>query len=148
MCPGLHRFADDYGVVWWEPGPGGGLKLGEKPSFGMRREDLIVKDVPRNVIADGRTRYDQWRLARQDARDGGKIPSLTLATVREWTADPTRPIPADVDPQSISIIDVSERTSLVLCPRRHRGLSTGRTVATVDTVYVDPSAGSDVGGGV
>ena len=56
VCPGLHRFADDYGVVWWEPGPGGGLKLGETPSFGMRREDLIVKDVPRSVIADGRTR--------------------------------------------------------------------------------------------
>ncbi|HEX7798155.1 MAG TPA: UvrD-helicase domain-containing protein [Vicinamibacterales bacterium] len=106
VCPGLHRFAGDYGVVWWDPGPGGGLKLGEKAPFGVRREDLIVKDVPRNVIADGRTSYDRWRLARQDARDGGKVPSLTLATVREWTADPLRPIPADVDPGSVSIVEV------------------------------------------
>jgi ATP-dependent exoDNAse (exonuclease V) beta subunit len=106
VCPGLHRFAGDYGVVWWDPGPGGGLKLGEKPPFGVRREDLIVKDVPRNVIADGRTSYDRWRLARQDARDGGKVPSLTLATVREWTADPLRSIPADVDPRSVSIVEV------------------------------------------
>src|SRR5439155_5914716 len=93
VCPGLHAFADGYGVVWWEPGSGGGLKLGEKPSFGVRREELIVKDVPRHVIADGRTRYDRWRLARQDARDSGSMPSLTLSTVREWTADSTRPIP-------------------------------------------------------
>jgi ATP-dependent exoDNAse (exonuclease V) beta subunit len=111
VCPGLHRFADDYSVVWWEPGPGGGLKLGEKAPFGVRREDLIVKDVPRNVIADGRTNYDRWRLARQDAREGGSLPSLTLATVREWTADPLRPIPADVDPQSVALVDVIPQRS-------------------------------------
>jgi ATP-dependent exoDNAse (exonuclease V) beta subunit len=106
VCPGLHRFADDYGVVWWEPGPGGGLKLGEKPPFGVRREDLIVKDVPRHIVADGRTLYDRWRLTRQDARDVGSAPSLTLATVREWTADPLHQMPVDVDPQAISIVDV------------------------------------------
>jgi ATP-dependent exoDNAse (exonuclease V) beta subunit len=106
VCPGLHQFAGDYGVVWWDPGPGSGLKLGEKPPFGVRREDLIVKDVPRHVIADGRTSYDRWRLARQDARDGGKVPSLMLATVREWTSDPLRPIPTDVDPESVSIVEV------------------------------------------
>jgi ATP-dependent exoDNAse (exonuclease V) beta subunit len=111
VCPGLHRFADDYNVVWWEPGPGGGLKLGEKAPFGVRREDLIVKDVPKNVIADGRTNYDRWRLARQDARDGGSVPSLRLATVREWTADPLRTVPLDVDPQSVSIVDVIPRRS-------------------------------------
>ena len=113
VCPGLHRFAEEYGVVWWEPGPGGGLELGKSTSFGdKKREDLIVKDVPRSVIADGRTQYDRWRLARQDARDGGKIPSLTLSTVREWTADPLHPIPADVDPQSVSIVEVT--------PQRHK----------------------------
>jgi len=25
---------------------------------------LIVKDVPKHVIADGRSRYDRWHLAR------------------------------------------------------------------------------------
>jgi ATP-dependent exoDNAse (exonuclease V) beta subunit len=113
VCPGLHRFADDYSVVWWEPGAGGGLQLGISTSFGdKKREDLIVKDVPRSVIADGRTKYDRWRLARQDARDGGKMPSLVLATVREWTADPLHPIPGDVNPQSVSIVEVT--------PQRHK----------------------------
>src|SRR5262249_42498449 len=104
VCPGLHRFAEGYTVVWWDPGPGGGLKLGEKVQFGVRREDLIVKDVGRKVIADGRSNYDRWRLARQDARDAGKVAALTIATVREWTADPLHPVPADVDPQSVSIV--------------------------------------------
>jgi ATP-dependent exoDNAse (exonuclease V) beta subunit len=129
VCPGLHQFADDYSVVWWEPGPGGGLKLGEKPPFGVRREDLIVKDVPRHVIADGRTNYDRWRLARQDARDGGSVPSLTLATVREWTADPLRPIPADVDPQSIAIVDV--RAPRVKAADRAGGAAFGVVVHAV-----------------
>ena len=63
VCPGLHTFdgaADasqrgrgSYSVVWWDPSA---LKLDEKPTFGVRREDLIVRDVPRNVIADGRSR--------------------------------------------------------------------------------------------
>ena len=90
VCPGLHTFGGasgpkpgdgGYSVVWWDPGA---LKLDEKPAFGVRREDLIVKDVPRNVIADGRSRYDRWHLARVEARDAGSIPSMRVATVREW----------------------------------------------------------------
>jgi ATP-dependent helicase/nuclease subunit A len=83
VSPGLYAF-DDYSVVWWDPGA---LKLDEEPTFGVRREDLIVKDVPRNVIADGRTRYDSWQLARADARAAGATASLAVKTVREWTAD-------------------------------------------------------------
>src|SRR5262249_3163713 len=75
---------DDYSVVWWDPGA---LKLDEEPTFGVRREDLIVKDVPRNVIADGRTRYDSWQLARADARAAGARPSVAVETVREGTAE-------------------------------------------------------------
>ena len=92
VCPGLHEFAAGYSVAWWEPGPGGGLELGRSASFGVRRDDLIVKDVARDVVAGGRTRYDAWRLARADARAAGAEPSVSLMTVREWTADLARPI--------------------------------------------------------
>ncbi len=89
VCPGLHRFGDDgYSVVWWDPGAGGGLQLGQKPPFGVRRDDLIVKDVPKHVIADGRSEYDRWRLARDDARASGAAPSLQVQTAREWAARP------------------------------------------------------------
>ena len=83
VSPGLHAFAE-YSVVWWDPGA---LALDEQPTFGVRREDLIVKDVPKNVVADGRTRYDAWQLARADARAAGAAASLAVSTVREWTAD-------------------------------------------------------------
>ena len=92
VCPGLHAFDDPgspkpgqggYSVVWWDPSA---LKLDEKPTFGVRREDLIVKDVPKNVIADGRSRYDRWHLARDDARESGAVPSLAVETVRDWSS--------------------------------------------------------------
>ena len=55
VCPGLHAFSAGrgYSVVWWDPSA---LALGAKPPFGVRREELILKDVPRNVVADGRSR--------------------------------------------------------------------------------------------
>jgi len=90
VCPGLHGMPGDYSVVWWDPSA---LDLDAPRLFGVRREDLIVKDVARNVVADGRGRYDRWRLARMDARVAGSIPSLSVATVREWSADVARELP-------------------------------------------------------
>ncbi len=79
VCPGLFDM-DGYSVVWWDPNA---LELDKKPPFGVRREDLIVKDVGKNVVADGRSTYDRWLLARADARDAGAIPSITVQTVHE-----------------------------------------------------------------
>ena len=86
VCPGRHDFAEGYSVVWWDPSA---LTLGLKPPMGVRRDDLIVKDVPRDVVADGRTRYDTWKLARITAREQGAHPSIRVQTVREHVADTT-----------------------------------------------------------
>src|SRR4029077_2948581 len=82
MCPGQHTFADAGGfpVVWWDPSV---LDLDKKPTLGVRRDDLIVKDVPKHVVADGRAKYDAWQLARHDARAAGVTPALSRHTVRE-----------------------------------------------------------------
>jgi len=90
VSPGEHEMPGDepYPVVWWDPTA---LSLGAKAPFGVRREELIVKDVARDVVADGRTRYDRWRLARDEARIGGAVPSLRLETVRGW-ASPKEPV--------------------------------------------------------
>ena len=86
VCPGQHLFAHGgYSVVWWDPSA---LSLGARPPFGVRREELIVKDVPRHVVADGRGNYDRWQLARADARASGSVLSIAVETVREWTARP------------------------------------------------------------
>ena len=108
VCPGQHVFpAEGYSVVWWEPGPGGGLVLGARPPFGVRREELIVKDVPRQVVADGRTKYDRWRLARADARASGSVPSIVAATVREWTAESHPSWPAMSDVSSVLTVNLA-----------------------------------------
>jgi ATP-dependent exoDNAse (exonuclease V) beta subunit len=102
VCPGLHAFDAGYSVVWWEPGPGGGLHLGARPPFGVRREELIVKDVPKSVVSDGRTAYDAWRLSRHEAREAGARPSIPVRTVREWAGSAESPA-GDVP---ISVVDV------------------------------------------
>ncbi len=102
--PGLHVFPD-YAVVWWDPRA---LTLDQKPTFGVRREDLIVKDVPRNVIADGRTRYDAWHLSRADARSRGAVPSLVLTTVGEWAASDQPGGPSAADAAKVSIVRIAE----------------------------------------
>jgi ATP-dependent exoDNAse (exonuclease V) beta subunit len=99
VCPGLHDFGPaglkgpphegGYSVVWWDPGALGPLDL--KPIMGVRRDDLIVKDVARNVVADGRTKYDTWKNARITAREQGSIPAMRVQTVRECAAQVERP---------------------------------------------------------
>ena len=85
VAPGQHAFATRrYQVVWWDPGA---LDLKADPPFGVRRGDLVVKDVPKNVVADGRARYDRWLLSRHDAREAGSWPSLAVTTVREFVSD-------------------------------------------------------------
>jgi ATP-dependent helicase/nuclease subunit A len=84
MCPGAHVFDEGYSVVWWDPGA---LELGAKPPLGVRREELIVKDVARDVVADGRLKYDTWKLARSNARDQGSVPTMRVKTVREFVAE-------------------------------------------------------------
>ena len=105
VCPGQHAFAEaGYSVVWWDPSA---LDLGAKPPFGVRREELIVKDVPKHVVADGRGRYDRWHLARDDARAAGAVASLAVETVGEWTAKRDRFAPALlVEPRSIRIVSL------------------------------------------
>jgi hypothetical protein len=101
VCPGLHVFDEGYGVTWWDPHA---LALDAQTSFGVRREDLIVKDVPRDVVTDGRSRYDRWRLARADACAAGATPSMSLQTVRRWAAG---------DSQLESVATVLDRVSIV-----------------------------------
>jgi len=116
VAPGEHAFAAGYGVVWWDPGA---LDLDKKPPFGVRREDLIVKDVPRHVVADGRGAYDRWVLARADAREAGIQPSCQVRTVREAAEAATvAPLP------DIQIVDLRDAAD----GERASGLGFGRLV--------------------
>jgi hypothetical protein len=86
VCPGEHTFAGadgPYRVVWWDPHT---LDLGVEGSIGIRRETLIMKDVPESVVADGLRDYEQWRTLREDAIAKGSTMSLSVRTATEWAA--------------------------------------------------------------
>src|SRR5216683_769162 len=86
VCPGQHTFAGDegpYSVVWWDPHA---LDLGVERTMGIRRETLIMKDVPESVVAAGLREYRTWETARDAAIRNGSTPSLAIRTATEWTA--------------------------------------------------------------
>src|SRR5204863_2350511 len=74
--------------------------------FGVRGGDLIVKDVPRHVVADGRSRYDRWQLARADARAAGATPSLVVLTVGDCAREDRRPAEKAAIPD-VAVVTVS-----------------------------------------
>ncbi|HTM04888.1 MAG TPA: UvrD-helicase domain-containing protein [Vicinamibacterales bacterium] len=87
VSPGLHRFESDpdaaYGVVWWDPSA---LHLGVEPPFGLRRQELIARDVAPEVVAAGQLDYIAWRDSRAAAIAAGARPSLDVRTVSESVA--------------------------------------------------------------
>ena len=54
VAPGLHAL-DGYSVVWCDPR---WFTLGLKPAFGVRRQELIGKDVRRDIVDEGRRVYE------------------------------------------------------------------------------------------
>ena len=89
VSPGAHRMENGidppFDVVWWDPAS---LRLGAEPPFGLRRQELISKDVDPEVIAEGQRRYIAWRDAREQAVAGASRPSLLIRTVTQWSAAP------------------------------------------------------------
>jgi ATP-dependent exoDNAse (exonuclease V) beta subunit len=84
VSPGRHVVSSAGGscaVVWWDPHA---LDLGIEPTVGIRRETLIMKDVPDAVIAEGLREYDVWKGKRESAIAEGSRPSLSVTTATEW----------------------------------------------------------------
>jgi ATP-dependent exoDNAse (exonuclease V) beta subunit len=86
VCPGLHALSVagvGHSVVWWSP-EREALSLGIEASFGLRRDDLIVKDVPSSVLRGYRDDYDRWRSGRDAAIESASRPSVDVRTVTEY----------------------------------------------------------------
>jgi ATP-dependent exoDNAse (exonuclease V) beta subunit len=129
VSPGLHRFTDrgaPYGVVWWDPSA---LRLGAEAPFGLRRQELIARDVEPEVVAAGEREYIAWRDAREAALATGTQPSIRLRTVTEWTAG-TQPPDASLPPVEV--------VTLTAAPGRPSGARFGTLVhAVLATIPLD-----------
>ena len=77
VSPGLH-IRSEFSVVWWDPRV---LKLGAEAPLGIRRPELIVKDVAPQIVEAGLSAYNTWRESRNAAITAGSHASVTIQTV-------------------------------------------------------------------
>jgi ATP-dependent exoDNAse (exonuclease V) beta subunit len=67
VCPGAHRIAVGesgvHTVVWWSP-ESQVLSLNVPAPFGLRRDDLIVKDVQPEILRQGLDAHKAWESGR------------------------------------------------------------------------------------
>jgi ATP-dependent helicase/nuclease subunit A len=86
VSPGLHVLGADtpgaggFSVVWWDPRA---LKLGAEAPLGIRRPELIVKDVSPMIVDAGLTAYKSWREQRRHALGVGCHSSVSVRTVTQ-----------------------------------------------------------------
>ena len=114
VCPGKYTFVDadggsrpdggdaPYEVIWWDPNS---LDLEVEPPPGIRREALIVKDVPESVLREGRQGYETWRARLEATIVSGSAPSVSVRTATEWaetegtiTAEAAKRLPSSEQP--------------------------------------------------
>ena len=81
VSPGLHVFSDSHAVVWWGPQV---LRLGAEPPLGIRRSELIVKDVAPQIVQAALAEYEAWSQGTDAAVEAGSVPSMAAQTVSEW----------------------------------------------------------------
>jgi len=72
-----------YAVTWWDPRA---LRLGVESSFGLRRDDLIVKDGDMFAVEERLIAYEQWRDDRAGVIARASRPSVRFTTATAWAA--------------------------------------------------------------
>jgi ATP-dependent exoDNAse (exonuclease V) beta subunit len=85
VCPGEHRLGageQAYSVVWWSPEPSV-LNLDAEAPLGLRRDDLIVKDVAPETRARYERDYISWRNGRNEAVLLAQRPSIRVISATE-----------------------------------------------------------------
>ena len=79
-----HSALITYRVTWWDPSI---LHLNAPSSFGLRRDDLIVKDGDRLAVEDRLAEYERWRAEREGLLEQGSVPSLRIQTATAWAVE-------------------------------------------------------------
>ena len=107
MSPGLHVLGDKqtgaFSVVWWDPRA---LKLGAEAPLGIRRPELIVKDVAPEVVAAGLATYNDWRMRRDQALAAGAESALAVRTVTQIAKIAPEPA-TDLNIASVAVVEIA-----------------------------------------
>ena len=76
-----------YAVTWWDPRS---LRLGAESTFGLRRDDLIVKDGDMFAVEDRLADYEKWHAARSRTITAASQPTIRFMTATAWAAEAAR----------------------------------------------------------
>jgi ATP-dependent exoDNAse (exonuclease V) beta subunit len=136
VCPGLHVLGahsvptpKPHSIVWWDPRD---LNLYAEPPLGIRRSDLIVKDVAPRTVEAGLADYTAWRAGVDAAVADGGRPSIAAQTVTQWARVVA---PEGLELPAVKIIELPRE------PNRPTGLRFGALVhAVLATVPLDGDA--------
>ncbi|HSC28080.1 MAG TPA: UvrD-helicase domain-containing protein [Vicinamibacterales bacterium] len=117
VAPGMYRFgsadreprtadSEGYSVVWWDPHS---LSLGADAGFGLRRDDLIVKDGDMFAVEEKRAAYERWHDERRTTLVNGSHPSLAVETATGWARRrlDAGPLTNAIDGALIEVVTVS-----------------------------------------
>ena len=130
VAPGLHAFGASHSVVWWDPR---NLELNAEPPLGIRRSELIVKDVAPRTVEAGLADYTAWRTRTDAAVAEGGRRSIAAQTVTQWAK--TAADDASVKLPPVKIVEVPRE------PDRPTGIRFGALVhAVLGTVPLDGDA--------
>ena len=98
-----HPAPSTYAVTWWDPRA---LALGAESTFGLRRDDLIVKDGDMFAVEDRLAAYEQWRDARAALVAAAARPTLPVQTATAWAADAAQTGVADLLAGKVEVISM------------------------------------------
>jgi ATP-dependent exoDNAse (exonuclease V) beta subunit len=114
----------EYSVVWWDPSI---LHLNATSSFGLRRDDLIVKDGDMFAVEDRLAAYEKWRGDREELVEQGSVVTMRVQTATAWAAEAAR---AGVDDAIAASSDI-EVIAMPAVEGRPRGPAFGTLVHAV-----------------
>ena len=124
----------NYEVVWWDPHS---LHLQAASTFGLRRDDLIVKDGDLFAVEERMADYERWRRDRAEAVENAQRTMLRVQTATAWAAAVAE-LGIDEEIAASGTIDVVE---LAGARGRPRGPRFGTLVhAVLATVALDANA--------
>jgi ATP-dependent exoDNAse (exonuclease V) beta subunit len=87
VAPGTFVYSGKYSVTWWDPRA---LHLGAAPSFGLRRDDLIVKNAGLFDVDERLAAHQRWRERKASVIDRAAVASVRVQTATQWAADAVR----------------------------------------------------------
>ena len=80
--PGRHDI-EDRSVVWWDPAA---LRLGVEMRQGIRREELLSREVEADVVAKDVERFRAWERERAATLATAAVPSVRPIPARDWAS--------------------------------------------------------------